>query len=336
MRRFPRIAIFLAAILVFGSCVFGQRPTQPGGVRFGISGYVKAESDSKPIQGAQAQLTTDAGQIISATYSGPKGEFTFPNLMAGGYIITFKAEGFEQLQQTIIIRTMNPPELNVALHKSAVTKDQEPVMESAVSARELGLSQKTQDAFSKGKELLYDRHDPAGSLKYFHKVLEQAPAFYEAHYHEGVAYTFEEKPAEAESAFQKAITESQGRYADPCFALASLLTDQKRFAEAEKLSRQGLESQPDAWRGHYELARALLGLGRPDDAEKSGIEARKRKSDFPGLYLILANIHLQLHKNESLLDDVNAYLKLEPDGSFSTQAREIKKQVERALGRQPS
>ena len=41
---------------------------------------------------------------------------------------------------------------------------------------------------------------------------------------------------------------------------------------------------------------------------------------------------MQLHKNEAVLDDVNTYLKLEPDGQASAQARIIKTQMEKALG----
>jgi hypothetical protein len=41
---------------------------------------------------------------------------------------------------------------------------------------------------------------------------------------------------------------------------------------------------------------------------------------------------MQLHKNEAVLEDVDAYLKLEPDGPASAQARLIKTQMEKAPG----
>ena len=195
---------------------------------------------------------------------------------------------------------------------------------------------KAQDALAKGRERLYQKHDAAGSLAYFRKLLEISPGFYEGYFLEGVAYTQQSQVIEAEAAFHKSIDSSEHHYAEPCFALASLLTDEKQFSKADQMAREGLETDPEAWRGHYELARALIGEGRPGDAEKSGLEARKRKADFAALYLILANIHMQLHNNEAVLDDVNAFLRLDPDGPASGQARAIKAQMERALGRTPN
>ena len=73
---------------------------------------------------------------------------------------------------------------------------------------------------------------------------------------------------------------SDDKFPDADFALASLLTDQKQFAEAEKLVRAGLLMQPDAWNGQLELARVLLATGRFAEAEQSALAVRKTKPEF--------------------------------------------------------
>lgn len=340
MRQLARFAAaLLITILLIAGAVFAQRPATGGGVsgsgRFEITGTVTDEAQHSPVQGAQVQLNTANGEIITSAYAGTDGEFAFPNMRPGSYKLVITANGFEQAQQDILIVNTSVESLKIILVKTVASKSESAATNEVVSARELNLPSKAQDALAKGKDHLYQKHDPAGSLPFFRKVTDLAPGFYEAYYDEGIAYTLQKQNDDAETAFRKAIATSQDHYAEPCFALASLLTDQKHFADAEQLARRGIEIQPDAWRGDYELARALLGEGKLADAEKSGIEARKRKEDFPALYLILANIHLQLHNNEAVLDDVNTFLKLDPSGPNSGQAREIKSQMERALGRSP-
>ena len=104
----------------------------------------------------------------------------------------------------------------------------------------------------------------------------------------------------------------------------------KKFAEAVLL-RRGLDMDRNDWHGRYELARALLGLDRLDAAETSGQEACTRRSDFPAVHLLLAEVHQRKHDYPALLNDLDEYLKLEPDGPISTRARELRDELRRGL-----
>jgi len=332
-------AAFFALILLTPALACAQRPGAGGTASIGshaIDGKITNESDHTPIQGIAVRLSTFTGELVATAYSDSYGNFSFAALAGADYKLTIKAEGYEEVQQEARLTTISVLTASIALHKTAGLKPDLATTGNAVSARELNLPAKAQDALAKGKERLYQKHDPAGSLPYFRKLLDISPGFYDGYYLEGIAYTQQGQLNEAESAFHKAIEGSEHHFAEPCFALASLLTDKKQYAGAEQLSHEGILADSDAWRGYYELARALLGQSKFAEAETNGMEARKRKTDFPGLYLILANIHMQLHKNEAVLEDVNAYLNLEPDGPASAQARTIKTQMEHALGKTPS
>jgi Tfp pilus assembly protein PilF len=327
------LSIFIA--FIFAVAPVSAQRTGPVAARHEIVGKITNDADHSPMPNVPIRLSTQAGQMVSTTYSNPSGEYSFGNLSGGDYVLTIRLEGYELVQQDARLTLIPTLTANIALQKTVVLKPELATTGDSVSSRELNLPSKAQDALAKGRERLYQKHDATGSLAYFRKVLEISPAFYEGYFLEGIAYTQESQFGEAESAFHKAIDTSEHHYAEPYFALASLLTDEKQFDKAEQMAREGLATDPEAWRGHYELARALIGTRRPAEAEKSGLEARKRKADFAALYLILANIHMQLHNNEAVLDDVNTFLKLEPEGPASGQARAIIGQMERALGRTP-
>jgi len=332
----PRVRIFLmlaAATLIFTSVAFTQKTGTGSHVPFAITGSVVGEDDNRPIPTAKLQLSTRAGQFVTSTLTDRDGKFSFINISQGDYEVTATANGYDSAQQEVLLFSFNVPEIRISLRKSTSQNDAAPPGTNVVSSRELMLTPKAQEALHKGMERLYEKKDPAGSISYFQKVLSLSPAFYEAYYHEGMAYTYVRKNADAEAAFRRAIAESQEKYPDPYFGLGALLSDQGRFAESEKFVRQGLALQRGAWRGDFELARALLGLERPKDAEASALEARTENPKFSALYIILANIHLQLRNDPAVLEDLDSYLKLDPNGPFAAQARDLKARTEKVLSK---
>ena len=113
--------------------------------------------------------------------------------------------------------------------------------------------------------------------------------------------------------------------------LAGLLNDTNRFAEAETIAQQGMERDAGSWHGPFELARAYSGLKRPEDAEKSALQARDMNPAYPPTYLMLANIHIQHRDYQGLLKDLDAYLKLVPTGPQADQARAARDDLHAAM-----
>ncbi len=224
----------------------------------------------------------------------------------------------------------------------AVASDKPSAMAAAavpapvVSARELGLPQGAQDALHQGLDALFKKHDAAASLPFFQKVSVMAPDFYEAAYYQGVALMELGRKKEAEDAYRSSASLSDDKFPEADFALAAILTDQNQYPEAEKLVRAGLQMAPDAWNGQLELARVLAATGRFAEAEQAALAVRKTKPDFARIYLLLANIHHQQAKNEAVLDDLNTYLKMFPTGPYVAQAKAMRAQTEKAMGRTPT
>jgi hypothetical protein len=344
-RRIPRHlkhgAIFSSVFLLLAGAAFcqvsgSQNPTmgntgsptsQPGPV----TGTVQIATNNAELHGIKVTLTATGGMPVDSVFTDSRGNFSFMSVPAGNYLVTIEAEGFEPFRESVTVMGRPGPRVYAMLKIAKAEKGV--VHGNAVSSRELALPQRAQVALHKGLDALYKKSDPAGGLVFFNQVVEIAPDFYEAYYDQGVAYIKLNKQTEAEAALRKSIELSKDTFADPYVTLASMFADRDRFKEAEPLARGALSIQPDSWRAHYELARALFGEGLPVDAEQSAMDCRRLQPNFARLYILLANIQLRLGRNESVIKDLDTYLKLEPSGTYSEQAKQLKEKTEKTLGR---
>jgi carboxypeptidase family protein/tetratricopeptide repeat protein len=341
MRRFTRVLIFSTILLISSATAFAQVNRIPGGGQpTNISGTVVHQSDNSPAAYAKVELRTNSGQLIDSYYTSVDGKWATPAIPLGQYVITVEAEGYKTVRQSeeligfpgILIYTMLVAVPSDKPSATAAAAAPGPV----VSARELGLPQGAQDALHQGTDALFKKHNATASLPFFQKVLTMAPDFYEAAYYQGVALMELGRKKEAEDAYRSSASLSDDRFPEADFALAAILTDQKQYPEAEKLVRAGLQMAPEAWNGQIELARVQMATGRIADAEQTALMVRKLKPDFPRIYLVLANIHHLQDKNDAVLEDLNTYLKMFPDGPYAAQAKAMKEQTEKAMGRTPT
>jgi len=324
--------VLLAFALLSGVPCHGQArpPSSSAAPRtFSIRGSVRNSDDGRAVEMVKVDLKRMTGEVVGTTFTRSNGEFEFAGLPNGLYIIVVEEKDFEPIRERVEILNSSVPGMFVFLRRPLVPSVSEPG--STVSAHELSLPRKAREAMQKGMQRLYEKQDAKGSLAQFQRAVAEVPSYYEAYLQMGIAYLRLGQTADAEQALHKSIKLSEGRYADAHFALAQMLSDNERFAEAEPPVRRGLELDPNAWQGHYELARALLGLNRLDAAEKSAMQARTRKPDFPLLHLVLANIHIRKGDYPALLEDLDSFLKLDPNGPMSEKARQMREQIQRAL-----
>ena len=215
--------------------------------------------------------------------------------------------------------------LNGPLFQPGNPTESSRVTSSSVSARELSIPERAAKAYAKGMDRI-SKNDPAGSLIYFQRAASEFPNFYEAYHAIGLAQLRLGHEQEAEQAFQKSIG---GHYAEPHFGLSALLCNQQKFAEAEPIIRNGLELAPGFGPGHFVLAWALFGLNRLDEAEKIAHEASIRDPRLAMAHLLLASIYIRRSDYSEELVELDAYLRLEPDGPLSDQAREAQEYAKR-------
>jgi tetratricopeptide (TPR) repeat protein len=205
----------------------------------------------------------------------------------------------------------------------------------AVSVRDLSIPPKALHAYQQGAVLLLKK-DAVGSLPYFQRAVAGYAGYYEAFYEIGVANLKLLRVPEAEEAFRRSIELSGGQYVRSQFALGAVLEYREQFAEAEGVVRKGLDLDAASWTGHYYLARALLGLNRMEEAEKSVREALSRKANSVEALRLLADIHGAEKDYRALLNDLDEYLKVDPDSPTAIRARSLRDTAQRMLAESPS
>jgi hypothetical protein len=297
-----------------------------------IRGTVRLAENEAGVSSIKVDLKRFTGETVSTLFTRSNGDFEFGGLGRGSYILTIEAPGFEPVQEQIELASTSRSGVQLYLRK---LPPQPGTREHSVSVREYTLPRKARDAFRKGIETSQQRRDPRASLPHFQRAVAEYPSYYEAYYQMGLIYLDLGEPQKAEEALRMSVALSKETFADPYFALASLHSTGGKHAEAERLCRQGLKID-DAWQGHFELARALFALDRVAEAEASIVAAKARRADYAPMYLLSANIHIRTKNYPALLEDLDAYLKLDPDGPVSAGARQMREQVARALQQQPA
>lgn len=201
---------------------------------------------------------------------------------------------------------------------------------NTISLRELRIPPKAVRAFEQGMDRLA-KQDAAGSLPCFQRAISEYAGYYEAYDRMGAADLKLFRVDDAEQAFRKSIDVSGGQFAHPLIALGAILDDQEKFAEAMTVIRNGLNLDPNSWTGHYYLGLALFGLNRLKEAEDSARDVLLRNANFAKAHILLADIHSREKDFDSLLNDLNEYLKLAPDGPDSGWARGLRDSVQRVI-----
>jgi len=295
-----------------------------------IFGTVFLEGANRPIGDIIVNIRLLTGGPFVSVLTDWSGRFHMRGLDPGMYEIVVEEAGYEPTRETLqLLRGPSPP-----LELYLKTGNSSPVRRTdyAVSVRELRIPVKAHNAFEKGLERLA-KNDPVGSRTQFVRAATAFPDYYEAYYHMGVADLRLGREADAAQAFQKAIDLSGGRYAWAQFALGLLLCRRGEYAEAETVIRKGLDVDGSAATGHLFLSVALFRLNRLEDAERSAREALLRKPGFAWAYLVLADVHGRRGEYARQLQDLDAYVKLEPDGPASKQVREVREVVRRIVFR---
>jgi Flp pilus assembly protein TadD len=299
--------------------------------RASVSGFVRDAQDHRTVEGVKVELRVFAGGTVATAFTS-NGNFRFDNISSGTYILVVEQMGYETASQQVDVVNGPVSGVSVELRRVSEVGSIVPKGPGTVSARELSIPRNAHADMVKGMVLLQEKSDYQGSVKQFERAVHEYPDYYEAYVQMGVAYIHLGNAAASEQALRKSVELSQEHYVDALFWLATLFCNNERFADAEPVARKAIELDPNSWQANSELARALLGLNRGAEAEKSAQAAIKLQPGNPLLYLLLANIHNTLQNDAALLEDLNNYLRLAPAGPFAEQARQQRTQVQQTLG----
>jgi tetratricopeptide (TPR) repeat protein len=296
-----------------------------------ILGTVRDSATHEPLAGVSVQLVLGGDNLAAPpTTTSTEGQFRFYGV-PGDYYILARKDGYIPAQERLSIGAGQEMQVTINLVRQASGESSAAGSGEAISAHQLTVPTKAREAYGKGMSLVNSKKDYSGAISQFESAIRDYPSYYEAYAEMGVTRYYMGDAAAAEEALRKSIELSSGKYSYAIFDLAELLNNTGRFADAEPVARQAIAAEDSSSRGYYELARAQFGLKRPADAEENAAKARDLKPDYPLVYLTLTNIHLALHNYAAVLQDIDAYLKLDPSSPTSDQVRKTRQQVARAL-----
>ena len=295
----------------------------------GISGIVLLEVDNRPASQVAVKLRSSSAGIFRSVLTDFDGQFEVRGLPPGTYEIIVDEPGYESARTST---HLEGPSTKFVLHLKSSPLPQPRGNSYMVSVRELKIPGKARDEYQKGLERS-GNNDPAGSLSHFTKAIRVFPDYYEAYYHIGVLEMNLSHKNEAMEAFQRSIDLSGGRYASAQFGLGKLLYLDGKTVEAESVIRRGLDVDQNSPDGHVLLGVALLRLKRDDEAARSAREALLHKPDYAFAYLVLADVCARKGDYHEQLQNLDAFLKLEPNNPASEHIRQARELVLRNLNK---
>jgi len=204
---------------------------------------------------------------------------------------------------------------------------------ATISVRELRIPEKARVAFNKGVQR-FAAKDFTGSITEFQKAIAAYDEFYEAYYKLGIANLELQMNEAAEAAFRKSIELSDAKYAPPLFGLGLALGNEKQFSDAETYIRAGIQLEPTSAPGLFALAWVLYSAQRVVEAEKAAREAVLYRPNFAMAHLLLAQIHRRQNNSAAVVEDLDAYLRLDPEGPRSRALRATRDEAEQSLNRE--
>jgi hypothetical protein len=294
-----------------------------------IAGFVRDASSHEPVVSARIDLISPRGFAAPTTYTNTEGEFRFDYVKDGDYQVEVRKMGYEDAKLAVSVVAGHHSHVEVDLEpKSDSVEDREPA--ETVSAHELTVPENAREDYRKGRALMA-KEDYTGAVAAFLKATQESPTYYEAYAKLGVSQYMSGHADEARAALEKSMELSEGKYAEAAFDLADVFNDVGNFSDAEPLARRGIALDASSWQGQFELARSLLGMKRYADAERSAKKCLAMKPQNKQLYIVLTNIHIELHEYPAVVEDIDAYLKLDPNSAASEQMRATRAQVLKAM-----
>jgi Flp pilus assembly protein TadD len=329
MRYFAGLFVLLTICSPAGSFAQGM-----SGSGHSISGFVREEGSNSLLQGARLEIFTSGSRAKPSVMSGTDGEFQFSELDAGDYSIVATKSGYDVATTSVSVLLGDSPSITVILRRTDSPKSV--ASTSTISVRQLSLPPKAQEAFRNGHKLLEQDGQPAKAITEFQRAIQVFPTYYEAYAEIAVADYRLNKLEDSEAALKKAIDLSSNKYPDAFILLAELCNDQRRYQEAETFARQAVALQDSSWHAYFALARALIGQKRGEEADLSASKSREFNPDNSQVYLLLANAHMLEHHYVAVVQDFDAFLKLEPHGPQSDEILQRRDNLQQELQKAPT
>ena len=309
-----------------------QQQTQLGKI-IGSVRVVKGDFPSTPVL-VNLELR---GSTIESVYTDGQGRFGFYSLYANQYRVAINDEAFQPVSENVNIFPDIEPLAFVqfTLIPREGKKPTDPLQKRVAGSNPYLVDpaeyykhfpKKAVKEFEKGVNAEKDgKADEA--IAHYLKAIDSSPDFYPAHNNLGSAYLSRQQFADARSQFEAAIKANQN---DPQahLNLANVMLLTKQYDAATLEIEEGMKRQPNSAFGEFLRGTLYSHTDRPELAEKSLRRAVDLDPKMAQAYLQLVNLYVRQRRTSDAINELEAYLKVFPEGPFSPKARDLLKRLQ--------
>lgn len=319
----------VVSLLFLSVTAQAQRAPRTSPIPQQINGQIRYAQGGRPAEFILVRLESFGGGVSGETATDRSGKFTFTGLGPELYLVVVRTAGFREVQQQVDLRT----QLTDYVLLQLVADNKAPDVSSPRRGGVINASipNDARLEFEKGRDaLLRDANNINEGILHLENAVRLYPNFLEAMFLLGTAYMDKPDWDKAERTLREVLVLNP-KMAVAHFALGDLNLRQKKYAEAEKNLLAGIELDDRSVQGHFMLGRLYYELG---DLPKAGPQvgtALRLNPKFAHGHLLAGNILLRARQAENALVEFEEYLRLDPNGEFSEQAREAVQRIRQAL-----
>jgi Tfp pilus assembly protein PilF len=293
-----------------------------------IHGQVRFAVGGAPAQNVIVRLESFRGGIVAQMMTDRTGKFMFSGLKPDQYIVTVRAEGFKETQQSVDLQTTSSAYVLLQLMPDESASPSGPAPSGKVF--DAKVPPEALKEFEKGQAALLQKKDMKRGLLHLEKAVSLYPNYLEAQLLLGTAYMDAQQWDKAERALSRAL-EINPKTPEALFALGEVYRQQERYPEAEKSLLDGLKLNDNSWQGHLALGKTYWAMGDVGRAAPHATRAHELNPNFPQVHLLMGNIFLRQRDPQHALSEFEDYLKQEPNGPFAPQTRALVEKIRKAL-----
>lgn len=318
---FVRRALIVFLLICIDTAAYAGTP-QTSRVKKRLRGVV-ATQNAQRLVGATVEVVDSEGNSVAKSKTDSDGRFEIlTDSPAGEYelIITQK----DQLTAQQINMAQSELSIKVIVTTSAANELGD--MRYAVSARQLGISEKTRARLATAQKE-FEKGRVGSAVEQVQAAMEMSPSCSEAW---SMRALMRLSARDVSGAIADAVhaEELDGTNADAFLALASAYNSSQMFGEAEAALRHALRLRPDSWQARLELAKTWYGEKRFALALRQlGLVER----DFPDFHLVRANTLVSLGRKREGAAEFRMFLQEAPADRRALQIQKIVAQLDRSL-----
>ncbi|HXG91202.1 MAG TPA: tetratricopeptide repeat protein [Blastocatellia bacterium] len=315
--------IRIQSIFAFIALLAAASAAQAQGVH-ALQGKVVLPNGAAPNNSVKVTLTFN-GIRVYEVFTDLSGRFSFSGLHKGTYQLTAEGDG-QTFETTTVYAEVaafgNAPQVftqNIQLRpKRGQTTPRTGIV--SVESLDASIPERARKELQQGVKLAAE-NQPEKAIKHFQEAIAIHPSLYSAHAGMGEQLSKLRRYDEAAAAYQKAIEIKPDR-AEAYTGLGTVLVKQKKYGEALAPLRRSIELEKQSSTPYLLLGLSEMMTGDYQSAESDLLRAYEiGKPTVAHIYL--ANLYDLRGEPEKAIEQLQAFLKENPETPDSRQIREV-------------